>query len=702
MARWRRALCAGALALGVALGTTGPAPAEPAATEPESPRAETAPQGTAPPETVSVTLITGDRVVLPGGDAAQGHVVPAAGTSGRTFRQALRGDRLYVFPSVADEQVAAGTIDSSLFAVTDLIDLGYDDASSDTIPLVVRRPAGRAGREAVALRKEDAAEFFARLPRADGALGDGIEQIRLDARPREEASRPPSGERDDGTSGADEDAGTAGAGEDGRHDLTLRAVDRQGNPARFTATVEGIEYDFDGPDVVTSDGEDVTLRVRNDDYLVDMLVYSADGSEVSLMVQPVLELRDDTVWLADARRAKPVAPKVRNTSVRQVSAQLAMEFEYGVFYMRRYEFASTKGLYTGHVGPSIDPYYELRSLVSVTWARRTKGSFDGSPIVYSIVDRIVDRFLDGYAKTFRDRDLGTVKARFNAQSPGGRARHWVAGFPRDMNVGAGVGLNYDLPAKVTLRLTPRPYEWREGFSEFGRDGLETEFAWAPTLRLRKGKTIASRFNAAPFGPRMLIAERFRDTLQVRAALFVDQDGRGGGSPIDAGFTTLHRGDELVASSNSPGRLQASGLPSDRAQYRLTTEAERASHSPFATRQRVVWTFGSDEDGHPRLWSASLRPKVGAENRSSRKRAKVPLKLIPSRGAGRIDKVRVRVSADDGTTWKRVGVRATGKNAYVVAVPGQPKRATFLSVEVTAADRQGNSVMQRTIRAYGLR
>ncbi|MET9904923.1 S8 family serine peptidase [Streptomyces sp. NPDC006446] len=87
---------------------------------------------------VSVTLVTGDKVlvttdtsghssaaVLPGEDGTQPIV--------QTFQ---RGKDLYVYPEDASRAIAEGKVDEQLFNVTGLIRQGYDDAHTDTLPLI--------------------------------------------------------------------------------------------------------------------------------------------------------------------------------------------------------------------------------------------------------------------------------------------------------------------------------------------------------------------------------------------------------------------------------------------------------------------------------------------------------------------------------------------------------------------------------------
>ncbi|WP_425413409.1 S8 family serine peptidase [Micromonospora pallida] len=99
---------------------------------------------------VTVTLLTGDRVTVTGGDSIS--IRPGPGRKGMTFVTQRVNDHLTVLPRDAVPLVRAGRVDQRLFDVTELTAVGYDDARRDTLPLLVRYRAGtkRQGGPAVA------------------------------------------------------------------------------------------------------------------------------------------------------------------------------------------------------------------------------------------------------------------------------------------------------------------------------------------------------------------------------------------------------------------------------------------------------------------------------------------------------------------------------------------------------------------------
>ncbi|MCP2243969.1 S8 family serine peptidase [Lentzea aerocolonigenes] len=136
----------------------------PAAAQPPAPAPAEAPR--------TVTLITGDKVTVTRKDGSwDAKIQPAARLGPARFIKSVSDKGVTVIPSVAEPLIRAGKLDRKLFDVTGLIDLGYDDAHTPEIPLLVEsagaRTLGKITRElpsvqlsAVATPKDRAAELF--------------------------------------------------------------------------------------------------------------------------------------------------------------------------------------------------------------------------------------------------------------------------------------------------------------------------------------------------------------------------------------------------------------------------------------------------------------------------------------------------------------------------------------------------------------
>lgn len=96
------------------------------------------PAAAAKSSAVTVTLVTGDRVVVT--TDAEGRptaaALPAADGSTPLLQTRQSGKDLYVYPDSAAKALAGGRVDEELFNVTGLIRQGYDDQHSATLPLI--------------------------------------------------------------------------------------------------------------------------------------------------------------------------------------------------------------------------------------------------------------------------------------------------------------------------------------------------------------------------------------------------------------------------------------------------------------------------------------------------------------------------------------------------------------------------------------
>lgn len=136
MTRTRHALIAAVVA-----STTLGGPTSAAASPPTTPAARHATGvATAPaaPATRAVTLITGDVVHLTTlADGRHSVTVDSDVPGASRFAFSEQGGHVEVVPVEAMPYLAHGQLDRALFDVTGLVAQGYDDASSDTLPLML-------------------------------------------------------------------------------------------------------------------------------------------------------------------------------------------------------------------------------------------------------------------------------------------------------------------------------------------------------------------------------------------------------------------------------------------------------------------------------------------------------------------------------------------------------------------------------------
>ena len=153
----------------------------------------------------TVTLITGDKVLVTGAGTSSPvvTVLPREDGSVPSVETRRVGKDVYVYPADAADALSSDTVDEELFNVTGLVAMGYDDASTDTVPVIARyttdlsrarsaptTPKGAAkgqtlhSIDGIVLKadKDKAGDFFADVTDPSTAAGAKIEKIWLDAK----------------------------------------------------------------------------------------------------------------------------------------------------------------------------------------------------------------------------------------------------------------------------------------------------------------------------------------------------------------------------------------------------------------------------------------------------------------------------------------------------------------------------------------
>lgn len=195
--RWRLIAATSAVALLAAGSAALQAPSQAAPHKPAVPAK--------PSATYQVTLVTGDVVtVTTTADGKQiADVDRPDNAVGGVKLQEIKGD-LYVIPDEATGLLATDKLDRQLFNITDLIEMGYDDARTASLPLIAtytpsktraatepaaphgskltRKLAGIHG-AALAAEKRQARTFWTAVaPQSSAGLGAGVAKLWLDGR----------------------------------------------------------------------------------------------------------------------------------------------------------------------------------------------------------------------------------------------------------------------------------------------------------------------------------------------------------------------------------------------------------------------------------------------------------------------------------------------------------------------------------------
>ncbi|GGN78408.1 peptidase [Actinoplanes lobatus] len=197
----RRRLLAAAAAVGLIAGGIAavPTPATAAATS-----SAPATTGTS---IHTITLVTGDVVtVTTSADSIEKVDVERPGAAIGGVRLQQTGDDLFVLPDEVLPLLSADRLDRRLFNVTDLLEMGYDDAHTDSLPVIstysaagaraaapatprgatLVRDLRKVGAAALAVDKKQTRPFWETIApgagKAPAALGSGVTKLWLDGR----------------------------------------------------------------------------------------------------------------------------------------------------------------------------------------------------------------------------------------------------------------------------------------------------------------------------------------------------------------------------------------------------------------------------------------------------------------------------------------------------------------------------------------
>ncbi|GHI86678.1 S8 family peptidase [Streptomyces xanthophaeus] len=186
----------------LAVTAVGPSTAQPSDGAPDRrPVVGGAEAGKQPTAPVTVTLVTGDRILVSTDAAGRtaATAMPREDGSQPLVQTRQSGKDLYVYPEGAVKALAAGKVDEELFNVTGLVRQGYDDAHTKKLPLIavydgsvnVARSAppaprgaerslvlGSIGGVALAADKEQAAAFWADVTGTDARARSASGQLK--------------------------------------------------------------------------------------------------------------------------------------------------------------------------------------------------------------------------------------------------------------------------------------------------------------------------------------------------------------------------------------------------------------------------------------------------------------------------------------------------------------------------------------------
>ena len=488
------------------------------------------------------------------------------------------------------------------------------------------------------------------------------------------------------------------------YDVTVAHLDRAGNPeSDFFTLIIGLSNDRSrflvGPNAT------VTTRLPKGDYLAlsDMGTVAADNT---VLIQPDLEVSGNATVTFDARTAKPVRVTPPDPSATGGLASVLVDRTYhGVVHGLAgvYPSGFPADMAIGHAGPEV-PAAEMTVVVGAEFHGTPVGA---TPVAYRLAGVEHGRAPTGFVRAPAKADLAEVRTRFGAGLPDKRYVH--GGSPHVPGSPGGLAeLRPVTPLGGAVDYVTTDVRWEWTFFQENATGPEALLRSTPE-DYRSGRRYDTAFNRPVFGPSAPASPNpylFRRGDQITADLWLFGDGAGnlGDSMVDRARTTLFRDGRQVGETPLPG-IGRFTVPAGPAEYRLESEAVRSAElSPFATSVSGTWTFRSDTVAGTAtrplpLSVVRFTPKLDDSGATPAGRIlRVPLVVEQQRGAdnGRIGRIDVEVSFDDGKTWSRTPV--IGRTA-LVRNTGQA--GAWASLRIAATDSEGNAVRQTVIHAYRL-
>ncbi|MEV1112023.1 S8 family serine peptidase [Micromonospora sp. NPDC049751] len=243
------------------------------------------------------------------------------------------------------------------------------------------------------------------------------------------------------------------------------------------------------------------------------------------------------------------------------------------------------------------------------------------------------------------------------------------------------------------------------------DVLNWGRSYTDEIAYRPGSVQKDRWFGPITRPRLLTYDiPFRGEFGISAYI---QGFGDGGSAHSGGAAMLQRisfyqGDrQLVQFENWP-ELFAGELPAQRSPYRLVVETEtKPEFSPYSSSTRTDWTFfsaavaGTDVQAMP-LVQLDYGTDVDLAGRAPRRNDLTITPVVVGSTAAKdgVSSLGLEVSYDDGRTWQRQSLKERG-GTWTAAL-NAPGRAGYVSIRVTAKQRNGGGVTQTVMRAFGLR
>ncbi|WP_081884049.1 S8 family serine peptidase [Micromonospora parva] len=229
------------------------------------------------------------------------------------------------------------------------------------------------------------------------------------------------------------------------------------------------------------------------------------------------------------------------------------------------------------------------------------------------------------------------------------------------------------------------------------------------IAYRPGSVQKDRWFGPITRPRLLSTEiPFRGETAMSAYIqgFGDAGAAHSGGASMSQVATFYQGDKQLTQFNGWPEVGAGDLSPEKLPYRLVVETTgNPEFSPYSTATHTEWSFvsgGSTQVQAIPLVQLDYGTDVDLAGRAKRRTDLTVSPVVVGSTAARdaVSSLRLEISYDDGATWRRQDLREK-KGAWQASL-NAPQRADFVSIRVTATQRNGGGVTQTVTRAFGLR
>ena len=496
------------------------------------------------------------------------------------------------------------------------------------------------------------------------------------------------------------------------HQLTVSAVGADGAPAEgFMVLLFSLSGDTS--DLMEFSMESsIDLDIPVGEYHVEVTLDedSGDVSESHMMIDPSIEVFEDSSLTFDARDTGDISVSIHDKTVGSFTGALGYNRVFGDQSRSSILVADSLDNVHSHQYGDPLPAGELQTEIHGTLTDNVPPS---SMAVRELTRTYnyalgVDGYLvTDYEESLTEEDFMRIDNEIRSGSPGQMGQKVLLAVGEFG--GLGTGYTMPLPNDFTeFVASTEHFAWDSEFRVVVEDsvGLPTPISSTRLdhpITTTPSETMPIEWNTAVMGPGFAAeysaAERDGSEATVTLPLFSGpQEGSFGISMTDSGRMALYAGDELIGESPMVDGGDFSGLPDEATQYRLVAEADRSGMFDFTTSLECEWTFTSSasDDTLP-LLSVRAAPQGLNETNHVAVGEAVTIPLTVQTISGDvIDPAELGVKVSfDGEVWEEAVVEDG-------AITVTAEAAGTVSLHIGAVDDDGNAVEQTIMDAYGVK